>query len=50
MAPLSTELPSKPQSYRARVVLNLLNAVVEAGPIDGEDECTVELQAAVQGM
>ena len=39
-----------PQSYRSRVMINVLNAVVEAGSTEGADECMVELQMAVQGV
>lgn len=38
------------QAYRVRVMINVLNAVVEAGRTDGTDECMVELQMAVTGM
>jgi hypothetical protein len=31
-------------------MLNVLNAVVEAGGVEGSDECMVELQMAVTGM
>jgi hypothetical protein len=41
---------TNPASYRSRVMLNVLNAVVEAGSVDGSEECIVELQMAVAGM
>lgn len=31
-------------------MLNVVNAVVEAGGVEGSDECMVELQMAVAGM
>lgn len=39
-----------PQTYRARVMLNVLNAVVQAGEAEGTDQAMVELQMAVMGM
>ena len=39
-----------PLAYRSRVMLNVLNAVVGAGGVEGSDECMVELQMAVMGM
>lgn len=38
------------QAYRARVMINVLNAVVEAGNTEGTEEAIVELQMAVTGM
>ncbi|MBB5717057.1 hypothetical protein [Sphingomonas aerophila] len=39
-----------PQAYRARVMINVLNAVVKAGRAGGSEESMVELQMALTGM
>lgn len=40
----------EPAGYRSRVMINVLNAVVTAGRVEGAEECMVELQMAVAGM
>jgi hypothetical protein len=47
---MGTVDPADPEAYRARVMLNVLNAVVEAGSVEGADECLVEMQMALKGV
>ena len=41
--------PENPETYRARVMIGVLNAIVAAGAEDGGDVGLVELQTAVDG-
>jgi hypothetical protein len=47
---MSIDADADPEAYRARVMLNVLNAVVAAGSINGSDEATVEVQMALKGV
>ena len=42
--------PYRPESYRKRVLLNVTNAVVEAGTAEGSDEGVLEIQEALAGI
>lgn len=39
-----------PEEYRSRVLLSVLNAVVEAGRSEGSEECLMEMQMALNGV
>jgi hypothetical protein len=39
-----------PEAYRGRVMINVLNAVVEAGKVSGWEESMIELQMALTGV
>ena len=47
---MSIDADADPEAYRARVMLNVLNAVVAAGSINGSDEAMVEMQMALKGV
>lgn len=46
----ATDLPDPSLPYRSRVMIDVLNAVVQAGGAIGTDDCVVELQDALAGI
>lgn len=38
------------EAYRGRVMVNVLNAIVEAGKVDGSEQGMIELEVALDGV